>query len=293
MRRIWTVISYSSNQNRSDVRNGRQVRPPRVVVWKMDGNMGREFLEKIRKMNWVLSESTTGKLSYTDLSRILSELIRANAYIIDAQGRVLGVGYTNAEDSSTYTDELGFEKIPEANNRNLLKLMETQVNLLGEELKAILGEDYPLTDKYHMFIPSVCGGKRLGTILLAKYGEAFTDEAVALGEYGATVVGLEIQRNDQLAMIHERNLRMAVDMAICSLSYSEHDALQKILAQMEEDEDVIVASKIAAKYKLTNSVIVSALKKMESAGILETKSLGMKGTYIKVVNPYLKKTLTA
>ena len=73
---------------------------------------------------------------------------------------------------------------------------------------------------------------------------------------------------------------MAVDMAICSLSYSEHDALQKILAQMEEDEDVIVASKIAAKYKLTNSVIVSALKKMESAGILETKSLGMKGTYI-------------
>ena len=222
-------------------------------------------------MNWVLSESTTGKLSYTDLSRILSELIRANAYIIDAQGRVLGVGYTNAEDTSTYTDELGFEKIPEANNRNLLKLTETQVNLLGEELKAILGEDYPLTDKYHMFIPSVCGGKRLGTILLAKYGEAFTDEA----------------------MIHERNLRMAVDMAICSLSYSEHDALQKILAQMEEDEDVIVASKIAAKYKLTNSVIVSALKKMESAGILETKSLGMKGTYIKVVNPYLKKTLTA
>ncbi len=212
-------------------------------------------------MNWVLSESTTGKLSYTDLSRILSELIRANAYIIDAQGRVLGVGYTNAEDTSTYTDELGFEKIPEANNRNLLKLTETQVNLLGEELKAILGEDYPLTDKYHMFIPSVCGGKRLGTILLAKYGEAFTDEAVALGEYGATVVGLEIQRNDQLAMIHERNLRMAVDMAICSLSYSEHDALQKILAQMEEDEDVIVASKIAAKYKLTNSVIVSALKK--------------------------------
>lgn len=162
--------------------------------------MGREFLEKIRKMNWVLSESTTGKLSYTDLSRILSELIRANAYIIDAQGRVLGVGYTNAEDTSTYTDELGFEKIPEANNRNLLKLTETQVNLLGEELKAILGEDYPLTDKYHMFIPSVCGGKRLGTILLAKYGEAFTDEAVALGEYGATVVGLEIQRNDQLAM---------------------------------------------------------------------------------------------
>mgnify|MGYP001659868982 CR=1 FL=1 len=176
-------------------------------------------------MNWVLSESTTGSLSYTDLSRIMSELIHANTYIINAQGRVLGVGYTNAEDdTSTYIDELGFEKIPEANNRNLLKLTETKVNLLGEKLKEILGEDYPQSGKYHMFIPSVCGGKRIGTILLAKYGAAFTDEDVALGEYGATVVGLEIQRKDQQAMIHERNLRMAVDMAVCSLSYSEHDA---------------------------------------------------------------------
>ena len=70
-----------------------------------------------------------------------------------------------------------------------------------------------------MFIPSVCGGKRIGTILPAKYGAAFTDEDVALGEYGATVVGLEIQRKDQQATIHERNLRMAVDMAVRSLSY--------------------------------------------------------------------------
>ena len=73
-------------------------------------NMGREFFRKIRKMNWVLSESTTGSLLYGS-SRIMSELIHANTYIINAQGRVLGVGYTNAEDdTSTYIDELGFEK---------------------------------------------------------------------------------------------------------------------------------------------------------------------------------------
>ena len=150
--------------------------------------MGREFLEKIRKMNWVLSESTTGKLSYTDLSRIMSELVHANAYTLAADGRVLGAGSTDAEDTSTYMDERGFEKISEENNRNLLKLPETRVNLLGEELQAILGEDYPMTEKYHLFIPSVCGGRRLGTILLAKYQEAFSDEDVAIGEYGATVV---------------------------------------------------------------------------------------------------------
>ena len=58
-----------------------------------------------------------------------------------------------------------------------------------------------------------------------------------------------------------------------------------------EDETILVASKVAVQYKLTNSVIVNALKKLEGAGLLETKSLGMKGTYIRVLNPFLRETV--
>ena len=35
------------------------------------------------------------------------------------------------------------------------------------------------------------------------------------------------------------------------------------------------------------AVIVNALRKFESAGVIESKSLGMKGTYIKVLNEHL------
>jgi transcriptional pleiotropic repressor len=34
-------------------------------------------------------------------------------------------------------------------------------------------------------------------------------------------------------------------------------------------------------------VIVNALRKLESAGVLESRSLGMKGTYIRVLNDML------
>ena len=34
---------------------------------------------------------------------------------------------------------------------------------------------------------------------------------------------------------------------------------------------------------ITRSVIVNALRKLESAGIIESRSLGMKGTYLKVL----------
>ena len=250
--------------------------------------MGKEFLEKIRKLNWVLGESTTGKLSYAELSKMLSEVINTNFYVIDRRGFVLGGAYTEASDKSTFEDELGFEKITDSDNLGLLQIEKTEANLIGRDLIPFFGKDYGMMDKYHTFVPAVCGGKRQGTILLAKYHKPFTDEEIVLAEYAAAVVGLEIQRNIQRELENEKKLEMALDMAFCTLSHSEKDALDRILREMTEDEGNIVASKIAAKYGLTNSVIVSALKKLESAGILETKSLGMKGTYIKILNPHVR-----
>ena len=48
-----------------------------------------------------------------------------------------------------------------------------------------------------------------------------------------------------------------------------------------------MASKIADRVGITRSVIVNALRKFESAGVIESRSSGMKGTYIKVVNDYV------
>ena len=47
---------------------------------------------------------------------------------------------------------------------------------------------------------------------------------------------------------------------------------------------MLIASKIADRVGITRSVIVNALRKFESAGIIESRSSGMKGTYIRVLN---------
>ena len=52
-------------------------------------------------------------------------------------------------------------------------------------------------------------------------------------------------------------------------------------------EGILVASKIADRVGITRSVIVNALRKFESAGVIESRSSGMKGTYIKVINDYV------
>jgi len=70
-----------------------------------------------------------------------------------------------------------------------------------------------------------------------------------------------------------------------TLSYSELEVVVRIFEALDAPEGRLIAGKIADKMGITRSVVVSALRKLESACIIETRSLGVKGTYIRVLNP--------
>ena len=71
------------------------------------------------------------------------------------------------------------------------------------------------------------------------------------------------------------------------------EAIVHIFEELEGTEGILVASKIADRVGITRSVIVNALRKFESAGVIESRSSGMKGTYIKVVNDFIFEELDA
>ena len=108
-----------------------------------------------------------------------------------------------------------------------------------------------------------------------------------LAEYAATVVGMEMLRDHTEKAEIEARKKATVQIALATLSYSEAEAAINILGALDGLEGLLVASKIADRVGITRSVIVNALRKFESAGVIESKSLGMKGTYIKVLNEYL------
>ena len=93
----------------------------------------------------------------------------------------------------------------------------------------------------------------------------------------------------KLAAVNEENAEevrkvQIVKSAISTLSFSELEAITHIFDELEGTEGILVASKIADRVGITRSVIVNALRKFESAGVIESRSSGMKGTYIKVLN---------
>ena len=87
----------------------------------------------------------------------------------------------------------------------------------------------------------------------------------------------------------EKNAKaLLVKTAINTLSYTELEVTVRIFKALQSSkDDVLIAGKIADSIGVTRSVVVSALRKLESAGIIETRSLGVKGTYIKILNASL------
>ena len=61
-------------------------------------------------------------------------------------------------------------------------------------------------------------------------------------------------------------------------------------SKFEKDKQktyTLVVSSGGGQVGITRSVIVNALRKFESAGVIESRSLGMKGTHIKILNEKL------
>ncbi len=251
--------------------------------------MSEKLLKRVRKLNGVLAESTAGYISFDELCAVMSELLDSNIYILSRKGKILAAKYEEGEQAPLAIDEeSGKLVLPARYNEKFLKLDETKANLTYDSIRDIYGADYGMASKYHIIVPVIFSNERIATLLLARPDSAYDDEDIAICEYGATVVGLEVARATAQEEEDELRLKEAVDMALSTLSYSEMDAVSKIFAELEGDEGLLVASKIADKSGITRSVIVNALRKLESAGVIESRSLGMKGTRIKIINEFLR-----
>jgi transcriptional pleiotropic repressor len=244
------------------------------------------LLEKCRAINRILQKSAGYTVDFGEMAQVLCANLGANVYILDDQGRILGAEFLDDFSCEVVRSIIYQSGFPREYNAWLLGIPTTYSNFCQTKNACIFKayEHCQFVDKVTTVVPIVGAGKRLGTLVLAKFGEEFTNDDLILAEIGAAVVGMEILRAQVGKMEEEARKRAAVQVALGTLSYSELDAVRHIFEQLDGEEGLLVASKIADRVGITRSVIVNALRKFESAGVIESKSLGMKGTYIRVLN---------
>ncbi|WP_409340983.1 GTP-sensing pleiotropic transcriptional regulator CodY [Paenibacillus sp. MBLB4367] len=248
------------------------------------------LLSKTRRLNRLLQQAAGKTVSFMEMAEVLRDIIVANVFVVSRKGKILGfasVGPFPSEHMHRMVTEE--RRFPSDVNALLMKIDETSSNVDHDNHYGTF------TDQIHelfehgliTIVPITGGGDRLGSLVLTRTEQTFVDDDLILAEYGATVVGMEILRERAEESEEELRSKAVVQVAVGSLSFSELEAVEHIFEELKGKEGLLVASKIADRVGITRSVIVNALRKLESAGVIETRSLGMKGTYIKILNEQL------
>ena len=241
-----------------------------------------QLLDKTRKIGKLLHNNNSSKVVFNDICSVLCEILESNVLVISRKGKVLGIGDCKGVDSITelIVDHVG-GFIDGMLNERLLAVLSTKENVN----LATLGFNEEDVNKFRAIItPIEIAGERLGTLFIYKCEQQYEIDDIILCEYGTTVVGLEMLRAVNEESAEELRKKAVIQSAINTLSFSEMEAVIHIFEELNGTEGILVASKIADRVGITRSVIVNALRKFESAGVIESRSSGMKGTYIKVLN---------
>ena len=233
------------------------------------------LLDNTRKIEKLIHNNDTGKVVFNDICRVMSDILQAHILVISKKGKVLGVGECR-EVNAAHTlivEEIGTFVDPGLNTR-LLDVLSTHENVSLQTLGFFSNED---KDLMGIVLPIEVAGERLGTVFIYKDGEHFDIDDIILSEYGTTVVGLEMLRAVSEENAEENRKIAVVKSAISTLSYTEMHAIIHIFEELDGVEGILVASKIADKAGITRSVVVNALRKFESAGVIESRSSGKTG----------------
>ncbi|MCR5410991.1 MAG: GTP-sensing pleiotropic transcriptional regulator CodY [Lachnospiraceae bacterium] len=239
-----------------------------------------ELLDRTRRIRSLLHENEDNKVSFDELCVLMGSILHCSVCLLSAKGKVLG-----HDSRAIYPNAFAVARgsfIDEDINARLLRVLSTRENVRLDSLGV---DDRGVLETEALIAPVEMGSKRAGSLLFFRRNRGFSVDDIILCEYASTVASLELIRS--LTEEEESSHRVEDDInsALDALSYTEKQALSSVFEGLGPAGGTIVASSISRDTGITRSVIVNALRKLESAGIIDTRSLGMKGTSIRILYP--------
>ena len=200
--------------------------------------MSVQLLDKTRKINKLLHNSSTSKVVFNDICEVLTDILDSNVLVLSKKGKVLGIGCCEGvqELKELIVGQVGGH-IDSLLNERLLGILSTKENVNLRTL-GFVSEN---VNQYQAIItPIDIAGERLGTVFLYKDQEQYDIDDIILSEYGTTVVGLEMMRSVNEENAEESRKVQIVKSAISTLSFSELEAIIHIFDELEGDRKSVV-----------------------------------------------------
>ena len=257
----------------------------------MGGNVLMNLREKVQKLGQLLQMASLEGNCH-DVAGFLSQAMACNVYMIGSQGEIFAYFVQAHNQTEKWMRVLrGEEPLPEAFNRSLLRIDKTVMNLQDKESFCVFSpeENELVRNKTIGIAPLIGARKRLGSIVWTRSGPPFTEEEMILAECSATLVASEgayarQQRNEKAEQLHA-----VAHLVAKSLSFSQLQAAKYLLDALAKTSDgMVVTGQIAEEHGVVRSVLLNSIRKLEGTGTLKSRSLGKKGTWVHVLNPYVE-----
>ena len=242
--------------------------------------MSVELLDRTRKIGRLLNDRQSSKVAFSDICSVLGHMMLSTAVVISNKGKILGA-YQRPEQKTIKKNQTARgDFVDKKLNERLLSVLSTKENANLE----MLGFTKDEVGRIFSFDHSHQHEENMGTLFLYRDHVLYGIEDIILSEYSTTVIGLEIVQSDKEASVQEANRKKNLTHAMTTLTPLECKAVDCVIHEMNGRNDRVVTSQLAKKYGITRTVIVNALRKLVSAGLIQTRSAGVKGTQIEILN---------
>jgi len=240
--------------------------------------MSNDFLSTMKSLNGLLLTANDNAELLNGIVGLAGDTTDAKGFFLNSNGRFLA-GVDNVVPSckskkGTDADDSDSETWFMDQYSQISKFKETKANVKLN------------IDGLEKFNSAVLPVQNGGSLILFKEKE-FTDDDIMNAELCANNAGMISQQEQYEANANEKRRAQLAHDVLESLSFTEIDVVAEVFDCIKDGEGFVIASKIADKNGYARSVTVNALRKLESAGVITTRSLGVKGTYIKILNEKL------
>lgn len=227
----------------------------------------------------------TENISIDNILISISKLLNVGVILADNKGEII---FEIAKNIGSLGMKVGNKiKLEEQLVSQLSTIYEKEINISFDNLYTTMINKNISKKIFGILLPLRVSMENIGILIIYKKDVQFDNNIDIFCEYIEVVLGIIMHNNNKTKSINEQKDILSVKSSISTLSYSELLAVVSIFNALKGESGILVTSKIADEMDITRSVIVNALKKFESASIIETRSLGMKGTYIKILNEHI------
>lgn len=217
---------------------------------------------------------------------LTSHSLNCNILILNSDGQLIDQNDSFPSNIFNTIKKNNLYFIERTLNEQLLSISKNKFNLKLNDLYVFIDKKNEAIDTYVIIVPLFNNFKRCGTMVFYRKNVIFSIEELDILNYILVTLILIVKQIQQNELKDIEVKVSKIKWAISLLSYSELEAVLIIFLDFSGNDKVVVATKIAENFNITPSIIGNALRTLESSGIIETRSLGMKGTYIKIVNEF-------